>query len=480
MWGTVSSRTAAEMSRRPTLPAGMRAQATLLATVVVMGALLIAATILVLLTRANLTRSLETVLISRTEDIASLVSSGGLQPVISPVRGTSAQVVDQSGRVVATTPDIEGQNAITDVVVPVGEIQLSEIATLDRHDQQDQGEHVDDEGPYLVSVGGAAFDGDSFQIIVVGSLAPVRGAVKTLEPMLAIGIPMLVLVVAWMTWVLVGRSLRPVEDMITQAESITLARLDRRVPIPDSDDEIHHLAETLNRMLDRLQSSVARQRRFVSDASHELKSPVASLLTMAEVAAGSPTELDMAEFADDVAGEARRLALLVDDLLTLSRSDEERFEFERSPCDLADILREEVASMSVRGVSFDASGLTSATATVDRRRIAQVARNLLDNAARHADRTVWVESGRSDASVWFLVADDGPGISPNRREEIFGRFVRLDDARARAEGGTGLGLAVVKAIVEAHGGHVHVVDDDRFPGAVLRVDLPTGGSPDRP
>ncbi|NIA25457.1 MAG: HAMP domain-containing protein [Gammaproteobacteria bacterium] len=464
------------MPRRLRLPTGVRAQATLLATVVVTGALLIAATTLMLLTRANLTRSLETVLISRAMDIASLASSDAWQSVIPPVRGTSAQVVDRSGRVIATTPDIEGQQAISRIEVPAGGVRLFQIASLDGSNTEDQGEHVDEEGPYLLVVTGAASGDEVLQVAVVGSLAPVRGAVATLGPMLAVGIPLLVVVVAWMTWVLVGRSLRPVEDMITRADGITFARLSRRIQMPEGNDEIHHLAGTLNRMLDRLESSVIRQRRFVSDASHELKSPVASLLTMAEVAESARTQIEMKEFAGDVAGEARRLALLVEDLLILSRADEDHFQLERTSFDLAELVREEVGSMDIVDVSFDVSGLAATHVHVDRRRMRQLARNLLDNAVRHTGGRVWVEAGAREGSTYLVVADDGPGIPQNRREEIFGRFVRLDDARSRVVGGTGLGLAVVKAIVEAHGGTVQVVDDDRFPGAVFRVDLPAGGS----
>lgn len=464
----------AGVARRIRVPGGVRTQATLVAAVVVTAALLGSAVVFVGLTRSNLTKSLETVLISRTQDLASLVEAGGVPSVLPFVRGTSAQILDGAGNVIASTADIEGQHPITDTPAGASEVRLLRMQTLDGGDQQDQGEHADEEGPYLAAVGAARRDGTTFRIVVVGSLAPVEGTVATLEPMLAVGIPLLVFVVALMTWLLVGRSLRPVEEMITEAEGISLAKLDRRVPVPTSHDEIRHLADALNEMLDRLETSVNRQRRFVSDASHELKSPVASILIMAEVAKTVPDHFDVGQLAGDVAGEARRLALLVDDLLILARFDERGLDLETAASDLAESVAEAVDAIPPGEIHIDASGLGEAPAHVDRRRMTQVARNLLDNAVRHADSRVWVTSGASDGSVWFLVADDGPGIPEDLRVEVFNRFVRLDDARARSEGGTGLGLAVVKAIVEAHGGSVRAVDDDRYPGAVFRVEIPTG------
>ncbi len=465
---------AVSVRRRAHLPGGVRARASLVAAVVVTAALVGSAFVMVALTRSNLTKSLETVLASRVQDLASLAEAGGTLPTLPFVRGTSAQILDGEGSVIASTPDIEGQVALVNVTVPSGEVRLLRLPGLGGGDQQEQGEHADEEGPFLVAVGGVERGDELLQVVVAGSLAPVEGVVTALEPVLAVGIPLLVLVVAGMTWMLVGFSLRPVEEMITEAEGISLSKLNRRIPVPRSRDEIRHLADTLNNMLDRLEVSVNRQRRFISDASHELKSPVASILTMAEVAGSVPEDFDVGELAGDVAGEARRLALLVDDLLTLARFDERGLELKTARLDLVEVVSEAVDGTPSGAIQIDTTGLTEAFASVDRRRLTQVARNLLDNAVRHAESSVWVASGTSESSAWFVVADDGPGIPGAFRTEVFNRFVRLDDARARSEGGTGLGLAVVKAIVEAHGGTVRIVDDSRYSGAVFRVEIPTG------
>lgn len=308
-------------------------------------------------------------------------------------------------------------------------------------------------------------------MIVAASLAAVEETAAALVPLLIGGIPLLAIVVALTTWLLAGRTLRPVRAMTAEAGRITVTDLGRRIPLPGPNDEIRQLGETLNLMLDRLQRSVARQHRFVADASHELKSPVASLLTMAEVAFQNPERITMTRFTTDVGIEARRLALIVDDLLILASSDEGAFTLQPVSFDLAKLVAEETAHLAATGIEVNLDRATSSPVVADRRRIAQVVRNLVDNAARHAHRRIWIEIGLVEGAVELVVADDGPGIAKTDRERVFERFVRLDDSRSRAEGGTGLGLAVAQAIVHAHNGSIDIIDDPQYPGAVLRIRL---------
>lgn len=461
-----------ESPRRRMSWQGVRLDAALVAVSVVVAALAVAAVLLVSLTRAELVRSVEAVVITRSQDLAQLVATGELPAVLPLSRSTSAQVIDTAGRVIASTGDIEGQAPIVAAIGVTDAVTTLTIPSLDSGDDGEQeGEADDDEGPYLVAVASAEAPTGQVVILVAGSLAAAEAATSTLTPLLIWGIPLLALVVGVTTWMLAGRTLRPVRLMTEEAGRITASDLERRIPLPGGGDEIQRLAETLNQMLDRLDHSIAAQRRFVADASHELKSPLASLLAMTEVALQHPETIDLGRFAADAHDESKRLALLVDDLLTLARSDERAFVLERFPFDLSALLTEEASRLSL-GVTVHVAQTEPIFIEADRRRLAQAVRNVIDNASRHAAGNVWVETREADDCVDIVVVDDGPGIPNADREKIFDRFVRLDDARSRDQGGTGLGLSVVQTIVEAHGGSVAVIDHPKHTGAAIRIRLP--------
>lgn len=433
---------------------------------------MVGAVVLVSLIRAELTQTVQTTIATRAEDLAQLARTDSMPGLIPTSRGVTAQIIDADGRILASTGDIEGQGPITTVDAKPGEVMTITLSSLDQSDDDDQDQRGegDDDGPYLTAITG--IDGTtSARVIVAASLATVEDTAAALVPLLVGGIPLLAIVVAATTWLLAGRTLRPVRAMTAEAGRITVTDLGRRIPLPAPDDEIRQLGETLNLMLDRLEHSVARQRRFVADASHELKSPVASLLTMSEVASQHPERITPVRFAADVGTEARRLSLLIDDLLTLARSDEGAFTLEPVAFDLAQLVTEETAHLAANPIAVNLEQVTTSAVVADRRRIAQVVRNLVDNAARHAHTRIWIEVGQTDGGAELVVADDGPGIPQPDRERVFDRFVRLDDSRSRSQGGTGLGLAVAQAIVHAHGGTIDITDHPQYPGAVVRIRL---------
>lgn len=453
---------------------GVRLDAALVAVAVVVAALVVGAVLLVASTRAELIRGVEALVATRSQDLAQLVAAGDVAAVLPASRSTSAQVIDDDGRVVAATGDIEGQAPIVTVNVRAERVTTLTVPTLDSGDHGEQeGESDDDEGPYLVAVTGVDTPTGRVTVLVAGSLAAAEAAASTLTPLLIGGIPLLALVVGVTTWMLAGRTLKPVRLMTEEASRITATDLGRRIPSPGTRDEIQLLAETLNQMLERLDTSITTQRRFVADASHELKSPVTSLLAMTEVASQHPERIDVERFASDAHAESRRLALLVDDLLTLARSDEGALVLDPTQFDLAELIAEETTRLWPADTTVHLEGVVSVIIDGDRRRIGQAIRNLVDNAVRHARANVWIETLTSQHQVDIVVADDGPGIPPASREEVFDRFVRLDDARSRDEGGTGLGLAVVRTITEAHGGTIEAVDHPIHPGASMRMCLPT-------
>jgi signal transduction histidine kinase len=226
----------------------------------------------------------------------------------------------------------------------------------------------------------------------------------------------------------------------------------------------------MNAMLGRVESAVARQRRFVADASHELRSPLASLRQHAEVAIAHPDRTDTARLAANVLAESLRMQALVEDLLLLARADEGTLRARTRPVDLDDLVVAEAERLRGRK-DVGTPGLTAVRVLGDGAALGRVMRNLGDNAARHARSRVELTVVERDGEVVIAVEDDGPGIGPADRERVFERFVRLDDARARETGGAGLGLSIVEEIVRAHGGRV-AITGSHLGGARLEVHLP--------
>jgi signal transduction histidine kinase len=288
--------------------------------------------------------------------------------------------------------------------------------------------------------------------------------------LLATSIPILVGFVALGAWILTGRALAPVTRIRAQVEDIEAARLDKRVKVPDTGDEIAQLASTMNHMLDRLDASARAQRRFVADASHELRSPLAAIHQNAEVARLHPESMSVDELADVVLVEGERLQGLVDALLLLARLEDGAKPM-RQVVDLDDLALDEVHRSRHDDIRLDGSGISPARVQGDPRLLGLVLRNLVDNAVRHARSAVRVSLSASGGWVEFAVEDDGSGIAPSDRERVFDRFVRLDEGRARDEGGAGLGLSIVREIVDRHGGTVTVADAASG-GARFTVRLP--------
>jgi signal transduction histidine kinase len=305
-------------------------------------------------------------------------------------------------------------------------------------------------------------------LVAEQSLEEVDSTVESITSALVLGVPLLVALVAGLTWWLTGRALRPVESIRAEAAAITGSTIHRRVPEPANDDEIGRLARTMNSMLDRLEESSIRQRQFVSDASHELRSPVAAIRAQLEVALRRGPAANWPVVATRVLDEDERLEQAVDELLELARTQESE-PAESVEVDLDEIVLEETTRS--RRVPIDTSQVSGGRILGNERQLARVVRNLLDNACRHAASKVSLTLGTRDGSVWLVVDDDGPGIPVADRARVFDRFTRLDEGRARDAGGVGLGLSMVKAIVERHGGSV-VVDDAPLGGARLIVQLP--------
>lgn len=305
-------------------------------------------------------------------------------------------------------------------------------------------------------------------LVAENSLAEVDSTVDSITGALVIGVPVLVALLAMLTWWLTGRALKPVEAIRAEAAAITGSTIHRRVPEPDTDDEIGRLARTMNSMLDRLEETSLRQRRFVSDASHELRSPVAVIRAQLEVALRRGDDTDWPTVAQRVLAEDERLELAVTELLELARIEEGA---DPTPVvvDLDDVVLEETARS--RRVPVDTSRVSAARVRGTHVQFTRVMANLLDNACRHAKAHVAVALVRDGVAVVVTVDDDGPGVAPADRERVFERFTRLDEGRSRDAGGVGLGLAMARAIVERHGGTI-AIEDSPLGGARVVVRLP--------
>jgi signal transduction histidine kinase len=409
--------------------------------------------------RRSLTDNVRTAALQRAGSVAEFISDRSLG---DPTRGSSddefIQVLDDRGRVVLASANAEG-SPILDDLSPGGSREV---------------EVPFEDDPFLVV---ATEDRRSNHTIVVGqTLDDVLESTQVVGGLLLVGTPLLLLVVGLVTWRVVGRALAPVDAIRTEADAISTTELHRRIPGRGGRDEITRLAATLNRMLERLEAGQVRQRRFVSDASHELRSPVATIRQHAEVALAHSDDSSTKDLASVVLTEDLRLQRLVEDLLLLARTDEQSVAERRTPVDLDDVVFEEInRHRNDSGPMIDASRVSAGRVSGDLKQLARLTGNLIENAVRHARGSVAVSLSHENDRVVLRVDDDGTGIPAHERARVFERFVRLQQARDRDSGGSGLGLAIVAEVAAAHGGAA-TVGDSPLGGARFQISFPADPS----
>lgn len=393
--------------------------------------------------------ALDDISAERVRTVAALAAGDRLPealPVAEP--GEIAQLLDTDGLVLASSTNASR-------TLPVLPLQVV-------HDLVSDG--AGDDGPVTAGTGASAYDGDARVAVVVTTyqgqdayavvsvpLAEVQGVLRALAVSLVVIVPLLTLLLAGAIWIVLGRALRPVEQLRGAAEQVAHSGGPGSLPVPRADDELGALARTLNEMLDRLEVAARRQRTFVADAAHELRSPLAALRAGIDVARAHPSSYTTDELGAESQREVLRMQALVDDLLLLSRVGS-------SPPAGTDVDLAELAGDAVQDSAGADAGAGSAVIEVggkgravgDPATLVRVLRNIVDNAARHALTSVqvWVWDGR------VVVDDDGEGIDVADRERVFERFVRLEPARERQAGGAGLGLAIAREIAREQGGDV--------------------------
>jgi signal transduction histidine kinase len=271
--------------------------------------------------------------------------------------------------------------------------------------------------------------------------------------------------------------MKSVDEIRSRVADISTSDLTERVPVPEQHDEISALAVTMNQMLARIEAGHAAQQRFVGDASHELRSPLTTIISALEMAHAHPELLNDELASGTLIPAAQRMKALIDDLLLLARADERGLSMARDDVDLDDLVAAEVERVR-RETTLDVrTDIVPARLTGDPAALSRVLRNLIDNAARHATSRLGVEVRPESGRVRVTVSDDGPGIALADRQRVFDRFVRLDADRSRSAGGAGLGLAIVREIVAAHWGSVTIGGADGH-GTTVSVQLPTTNLPD--
>lgn len=456
---------------------------------------------------------------TRTQEaaVASLVSSGSISnPLPLPRSEIAVQVLDSRNNVIASTSNIYGQPSalpsfnspqteVSYIPVPKGML----IGDPDESDRQavmvttvvgvPGGIHLtvtNEPSGLTLNLNPGSPDSQNaqsttvtqpqkvvtktydsvFRIVALESMATVDQSALTVVRVISIAFPLLLGVVALLVILLTARALKPVERISREVALITGSNLHNRISVPPARDEISELAVTMNQMLERLDDSAERSKRFVADASHELRSPLSVIQTELEVGLLHPEATDWQRTANDALEESRRMQRIVEDLLMLARADSGKVLVHTLlPVDMDDLVLGEAARLRLSGkLTVDTRAVSGGRVTGDPHYLLRVVRNLSNNAARHAQSRVTFALNKEGGFVQLEVADDGKGVPEELREKIFERFTRLDEARSRDNGGSGLGLAIVRTIVEAHGGTVDVTGNrDGSKGARFVVRIPT-------
>ena len=449
------------MPRRRRL--SLRARLTLIATAALAVGLAVGGLLLVAVLGSVLVRGVDAGSRQTARDVAEQINEG--VPLADPVPtgGTQiVQVLDAQSRIRAASV---GADRLFPLLHPdeLARAKAGKVVTV-------PGWRGGQDG-FLRVVAAQAGRGDQARtVLVAGSVRDADRSLAVVRFLFLVAYPLLLAAIAALTWRVVGATLRPVEALRRGAEEISASH-GGRLPVAGGADELHRLGVTLNAMLDRLEAARLRQRAFVADAAHELRSPLASLKTQLEVAEhlGEPAPLE------DLRPEVDRLARLVDDLLLLARADEaEPGLRRREPVAVSGLLSAVEQAHAGGRVPVTVQGDCPEWLSGDPGGLRRVLDNLVTNAVRHAATGVELRAERVGDEVLIEVVDDGPGIAAEDRERVFDRFTRLDDGRARDDGGAGLGLAIVRELVLAHGGTVRLVENN--PGVRAQLRLPLAGA----
>lgn len=429
---------------------GVRKRATATAVTVVALALVMGGMVLLFLLQTSLISTTEDAAKSKANDVAALITSQDVSEAGQILDATAhsgqyVQIISPQGAVAASSEKSANTTVLSELRPGPGQTLSQTVSSL---------ESIGDTDEFLIVATGVQSSLGTYTVVVASTVQVQADTVSTVAWFMLGATPLLLTVVGLSVWFLVGRSLRQVERIRWQVARINASRLNERVEVPATNDEIHQLALTMNTMLDRLQASDGEQRRFVSDASHELRSPLATISAGLEIAAADPSGEMWHGLQGMLSDETGRMRYLVDDLLTLAKVNDGGVEFLNQDVDLDDVLDAEIRRLRSVSPHTIRAKLTPAKVTGDTRRLGQVLRNVLENANRHAKSSITVRLTTGPDAVRVLIDNDGDPVPEADRARIFERFVRLDASRSRESGGSGLGLAIAASIMSAHHGTI--------------------------
>jgi signal transduction histidine kinase len=398
-----------------------------------------------------------------TAQVVSAMVSENTIPNPLPVSGSQVvQVIDRSGAVVSGSVSAD---RLTPLLRPA---ELAKALTGERISIP--GARAGLSGTMRAIAVQAGRRSTSRSIIVAVPVNDVEQSQRVLRVTLLFAYTPLVVVMALIAWRVIGSTLKPVETLRSGAARISGSDQDERLAVPESADEIRALALTLNDMLDRLAAARGRQRAFVADAAHELRSPLTSMRTQLEVAKHLG---EGGELATDLLADVARLSTLVEDLLLLARAGSDTNPPPvRESVDVRALLIATGDRYAGARVPVSIADGPVVYANVSPEELRRVLANLVDNAVRHARSNVALSVRAEGGRAVLTVVDDGPGIPAAERERVFERFARLDDARDRDAGGTGLGLPIVRELLRRSNGSISLRDNPSGPGLAAEVHLP--------
>lgn len=429
---------------------GVRKKVVFAAIAIMAVVLVVAGFVLLFVLRSTLITNARDMTVQQLDSLVETIQADDAEDFAVDVRDSRiqyAQVLRADGTILASSKDADEGSLYDGAFLEPGESYFSKDAGM---------ASILDFDEHLIAAQGVATAEGNVLVVVGAETSIERDAVSTVGWVLITGVPLLVVLAGTLMWFLIGRALLPVERIRQTVAGISQKNLEDRVVLPNTADEIDRLAHTMNAMLDRLQRADESQRRFVTDASHELRSPLATLRTGLEVAVADPTGKTWIESSDMLQNQTQRMGYLVEDLLTLAKIDDSGLRFRMEDVDLDDILNQEARRLRSVSDHVVQTEIVPVRMKGDANRLGQVFGNLVNNADRHAAGIIRISLSAQDGHVEVRVENDGDQIPAAERERIFDRFVRLDASRAREHGGSGLGLAISKEIILAHGGTIEV------------------------